>query len=49
MNLKKEIKDLKLDVIVNNAGINDENNVQPLAELIMKTNLFGVMNLTESL
>lgn len=39
----------KIDVIVNNAGLNDDSKVEHLAYDVINTNLFGVINLTETL
>ncbi|CAK78304.1 unnamed protein product (macronuclear) [Paramecium tetraurelia] len=38
-----------VDVIVNNAGVNDENQLENKAFDIMNTNLFGIINLTETI
>jgi short-subunit dehydrogenase len=40
---------IMVDGIVNNAGINDESKVEHLAFDIMNTNLFGIINLTETI
>ena len=38
-----------IDVIVNNAGVNDENNLENKAFDIMNTNVFGIIKLTETI
>ncbi len=38
-----------VDVIVNNAGVNDENKLEHPAFDILNTNLFGIINLTETI
>ena len=38
-----------VDVIVNNAGVNDDKKLENKAFDIMNTNLFGIINLTETI
>ncbi|CAD8072085.1 unnamed protein product [Paramecium sonneborni] len=38
-----------VDIIVNNVGVNDENQLENKAFDIMNTNLFGIINLTETI
>lgn len=45
----KSLKSQKLDVIVNNAGVNDDLQCERLAYTILNTNLGGLINLSETL